>query len=118
MLPALILLFLLFVAGPVSAFVLYLAPPCRYLVPFALVPVCASVGAFVLCVVLSMSLQQLFHSQQAGGLGFLGGYFLGGLLGAWAGGWIAWRRVRRRPVPNHALQRTEAGHRVASDLQA
>ncbi len=116
MLPMLGLLFMLFVAGLLSAPVLYLVPG-RRLAPFALVPIFGAVGAFVSCVGLSIGLEQLFASQRVGGLGFFGGYLLGGLLGASAGFRLA-RRLVRRQVPNHALQRTEAGDEPPSDLRA
>ena len=98
MLPALVLLLLLFVAGLLSAPVLYLVPG-RRLAPYALVPIFGAVSALVSCVGLSIGLEQLFASQQAGGLGFIGGYLLGGLLGAGAGVRLA-HRLTCRPVPN------------------
>ena len=116
-LPMMGFLFTLFVGGVFGGVALAFVPAWRWLVPFALVPVLAAVGAFVSCWGSAIGLERLFSSVQAGGTGFIAGYPLGGLFGAALGFWLALRFVRRRPVPNNALQRTQAGGGVGSEFK-
>jgi hypothetical protein len=76
------LLFALFTIGAFGAGVLCLIAPMRRLAPFALIPVLAAVGAFVLCWGSSLAFEWIFSSERAGGIGFFSGYPLGGILGS------------------------------------
>jgi peptidoglycan biosynthesis protein MviN/MurJ (putative lipid II flippase) len=94
-LPMMGLLFAMFTAGALGAAFLFMKRSWRRFVPFAWVPILASIGSLVLCWVLAVGLEQLFASPKAGGVGYFSGYFLGGLLGAALGHWWALRLTRR-----------------------
>lgn len=102
-LPMMGLLFAIFAAGVLSAMVLCLTCSLRRFAPFALVPVLAAVGSLLFCWGLGISLERLFASSQAGGIGFFTGYVFGGLLGAGAGAWLALALTRRLGPPNHSV---------------
>ena len=89
-LPMMGLLFVVCAAGLLTAAILAIARPWRWCVPVALVPVLAAVGAFAFCWGLALGLERMFHSQQAGGVGFFGGYIVGGVLGGSVGTWLAY----------------------------
>jgi hypothetical protein len=74
----------LFAAGVLSGIGMFLFAPLRPLSPFALVAVFASLGAALLCWIFGIGLERAF-GESAGGIGFFGGYILGGLLGALLG---------------------------------
>jgi hypothetical protein len=84
-LPMMGFVFVLFVAGIIGGIVLYACSSLRHLSPFAFVPIVASLGALLLCWGLAVGLERAFASERAGGLGFFGGYALGGILGTWLG---------------------------------
>lgn len=113
-LPMMGLLFAVFAAGIVGGIILCLVRPLRRLAPFALVPVLAAFGSLLLCLSLGVGLERLFVSQQAGGIGFFGGYVLGGLLGAGVGTWLALKLTRRFGPPNISF---EADGSAAAQLQ-
>jgi len=99
-LPMMGLLFAVFAAGIVGGIILCLVRFLRRFAPFALVPVLAAFGSLLFCWGLAVGLECLFASQQAGGIGFFGGYVLGGLLGAGVGTWQALKLTRRFGPPN------------------
>src|ERR1700730_11901751 len=84
-LPMMGFVFVLFVAGIISGILLYAIRSLRHLSPFACVPIIASLGALLFCWGLAVGLEHAFTSERIGGLGFFGGYALGGILGAWLG---------------------------------
>ncbi|HTV85045.1 MAG TPA: hypothetical protein VME63_06555 [Dyella sp.] len=77
-LPMMGLLFVAFAAAPLGAAMLYFVHPRRRLLPLALIPALAAVGSLLFCWGLAVGLERFFASQQAGGIGFFGGYVLGG----------------------------------------
>jgi hypothetical protein len=103
-LPMMGLLFAIFAVGLLGAVVLLFVRPWRWLVPFALIPVLASVSSLLICWGLAFSLEHLFASQKAGGIGFFGGYVCGGLLGAGAGAFLARKFAAYFGQPNHSFE--------------
>jgi len=99
-LPMMGLLFAAFAAGIVGGIILCVVRSLRRFAPFALVPILAAVGSLSFCWGLAVGLERLFASEQAGRIGFLGGYVLGGLLGASVGAWLAIALTRRLGPPN------------------
>ena len=91
---------------------MYSVPSRRRWSLLALVPFLGALFAFIF----SFALACISGSF----LGFLGGFVFGGLFGAGLGLWLPftfWHFTAGR-VPNHALQRTEAGLEAASDRPA
>ena len=113
-LPMMSLLFTIFAAGTVGGIILCVVRSLRRFAPFALVPVLAAVGSLLFCWGLAVGLERLFVSQQAGGIGFFGGYVLGGLLGAGVGTWLALVLTRRFGLPNISF---EADGSAAAQLE-
>ena len=84
-------LFMMFVAGLGLGAVLALVPSWRRRAPLALIPVLASLGSCAGAWGGAVGLEALISSR-AGGVGFFGGFMMGGLLGAGAGLRIAYAR--------------------------
>ncbi len=94
-LPMMGLLFSLFVIGIIGGVISLLLPPCRRFAPLVfLVPIFTSVAAFCCSCGLAIGLEKIFQSTAAGGIGFFGGYSLGGLVGGGLGLVLALRRIR------------------------
>jgi hypothetical protein len=94
-LPMMGFVLVLFVGGIISGVALYAFSSLRHLSPFAFVPIIASLCALVLCWGIAVGLDRAFASERISGLGFLGGYAVGGLLSAWLGYRFAlWLRGR------------------------
>jgi len=98
------LLFSVFAAGIMCGIILCVVRSWRRHAPFALVPILASVGSLTFCWGLAAGLERLFASQRVGGIGFFGGYVLGGLLGAGVGIWLALGLTRRFGPPNISFE--------------
>ena len=109
------LLFTLFVGGLLSASILCFMPGWRWLAAFAPVPILGAVGAFASCLGLAFILDYLPDLQEAGGIGILAGYVLGGLCSAWLGGRLAWRLVHRLPMPDYMLRHAVGAARYMID---
>jgi hypothetical protein len=84
-------LFMLFFGGLIAGLFLWVITPLRRFTRFALVPILASLIAFVASLGLAVSLEAISGSDSLGGLGFFGGYTLGGLGGAGLGAYFALR---------------------------
>ena len=95
-LPMMGLLFTLFVGGVSCAMILAVVAAWRWLVPFTLIPILASVIAGVSCWGLAVGLEHTFNSVEAGGTGFFAGYVFGGLFGAGLGAGLALWSIRGR----------------------
>ena len=96
-------IFTLLVVGGLGTIVAVGDPKNTRLAPFiGFTALFAGIGALSLCVLLTFIGQQLLHSETLGGLGFFGGYVLGGLIGAGFGLYRAFRR--RLPVDADAVE--------------
>jgi hypothetical protein len=94
-LPMMAFLFALIAIGSVAGLALSAIPQSRRFAGFALVPFLAGVTSLCASWGLAVGLEAAFSSDNAGGIGFFGGYMLGGLSGA-ALGWVAAVRIKRR----------------------
>jgi len=74
---------------------LFVVPQSRPFAGLALVPLLAGVTSLCASWGLAVGLEAAFSSGNAGGVGFFGGYVIGGLSGA-AVGWVAAVRIMRR----------------------
>ena len=93
-LPMMGFLFALVAFAVLFAAVCFATPRLRPLAPFGLFPFAAAVVAFISCWGLAVGLEQHF-GENAGGVGFFGGYVFGGLTGGVLG-YVAALRVRAR----------------------
>ncbi len=94
-LPMMGFLLALIVMGIVAGLALLAIPQWRSFAGFALVPLLAGITSLCASWALGVGLEAAFNSDGAGGIGFFGGYALGGLLGA-ALGWAAAVRIKWR----------------------
>jgi len=95
MIPMLGFAFSTFVFGAILGLILFFLPWTRRYYTFAFIPIIGGVGAVILCMFASLTLEQLI-STTVGGYGFFGGYIFGGLLGAFIGLRIALKYSRTR----------------------
>lgn len=81
-LPMMGFLFTLFALGILLGFISLLIPHLRFLAGYVFFPpVLGAIGAFTLSWGLALYGERFFNSETVGGLGFFGGYFLGGFMG-------------------------------------
>ena len=98
LLPMMGILFLLIIVGVFAGVVCLLFRRLRSWALFvALPPVLAGAFSFALCWGLSLSIDRLFHSNRWAGVGFFGGYVVGGLLGGGIGLLLALKVRSRAP---------------------
>ena len=86
--------FATFWLGIILGGILYVLASTRRFYTFAFMPIFGSIGAIVSCICASLLLES-FVNTIAGGYGFLGGFTLGGILGALGGLKIALIATRR-----------------------
>ena len=92
LLPMMGFLFLLIIAGVFAGLACLMFRRLRSWALFvALPPILAGLLSFALCWGLSLSIEQLLHSERWSGIGFFGGYVGGGILGAGIGLLLALR---------------------------
>ena len=89
-------IFTLLVVGGLGTLVAVGDPKNARLAPYiGFTALFAGIGAVSLCVSFTFIGQQLLRSETLGGLGFFGGYVIGGLIGAIFGSYCAFRRGLR-----------------------
>jgi hypothetical protein len=94
--PMMGLLFVTVAVGVAAGIFFALVKPLRKWALFvALPPILGGLVSFASSWGLSLSLEQLLHSERWAGVGFFGGYVVGGLLGCGAGLLIALKTRRR-----------------------